>query len=162
MLLEVAYLAAHPDGTETSLDDVFRFHCEVGDRDRSRRRPEPNRVLTFLRRRDLFEEIERQLLHRAAISAAHTVFSINIAIVIGPTPPGTGVIFDATSRTPSKSTSPRRRVPDFELASETRFVPTSITTAPRFTRSRVIIPGLPAATIRMSASRVCPPRCSVC
>src|SRR5256885_8548985 len=154
MLLEVAYLAAHPDATETSLDDVFRFHCEVGDRDRSRRRPDRNRVLTFLRRRDLFEEIERQLLHRAAISAARTVFSISIAIVIGPTPPGTGVILDATSRTPSKSTSPFNRDPDFAEESGTRLVPTSITAAPGFTISRLIIPALPAATIRMSACRV--------
>src|SRR2546423_1148065 len=161
MLLEVAYLAAHPDATETSLDDVFRFHCEVGDRDRSRRRPDRNRVLTFLRRRDLFEEIERQLLHRAAISAARTVFSISIAIVIGPTPPGTGVIFEATSRTDSKSTSPCSRVPVLVPGSLTRLVPTSITTAPGFTMSPVTMRGLPAATIRISAVRVCDLRSTV-
>lgn len=39
-------------------------------------------------------------------SAARTVFRISIAIVIGPTPPGFGVIHDATCRTSSKSTSP--------------------------------------------------------
>ena len=32
-----------------------------------------------------------------------TVFASSIAIVIGPTPPGTGVIAPATSRTASKS-----------------------------------------------------------
>ena len=34
-------------------------------------------------------------------SANHTVFEISIATVIGPTPPGTGVIAEATSRTAS-------------------------------------------------------------
>jgi len=34
------------------------------------------------------------------------VFDISIAIVIGPTPPGTGVIAPATFETLSKSTSP--------------------------------------------------------
>ena len=40
-------------------------------------------------------------------SAAETVFSINIATVIGPTPPGTGVIQDATSLA-DFSTSPTK------------------------------------------------------
>jgi len=35
-----------------------------------------------------------------------SVFCSNMAIVIGPTPPGTGVIADATSFAASKSTSP--------------------------------------------------------
>ena len=43
---------------------------------------------------------------RAARSAASSVLASSIAIVIGPTPPGTGVIRRATSSTPSKSTSP--------------------------------------------------------
>jgi len=38
-----------------------------------------------------------------------TVFFINIAIVIGPTPPGTGVIADATFWQDSKSQSPTMR-----------------------------------------------------
>ena len=41
--------------------------------------------------------------------AASSVFWSSIAIVIGPTPPGTGVIAPATSATASKSTSPTRR-----------------------------------------------------
>src|SRR5690606_41124069 len=41
--------------------------------------------------------------------AASSVFWSSIAIVIGPTPPGTGVIQPAFSRTASKSTSPTRR-----------------------------------------------------
>lgn len=40
-----------------------------------------------------------------------------MATVIGPTPPGTGVIQDATSFTASKSTSPTRRLPDFLVSS---------------------------------------------
>src|SRR5690606_9854581 len=39
--------------------------------------------------------------------AASSVFESSIAIVIGPTPPGTGVMAEATRLTPSKSTSPR-------------------------------------------------------
>ena len=35
--------------------------------------------------------------HKSDSSAASTVFSINIAIVMGPTPPGTGVIADTFS-----------------------------------------------------------------
>jgi hypothetical protein len=42
-------------------------------------------------------------------SAAFTVFVRSIATVIGPTPPGTGVIAAAFSATASKSTSPTRR-----------------------------------------------------
>lgn len=82
--------------------------------------------------------------------AACIVFSINIVIVIGPTPPGTGVIADAFSLTPSKSTSPH----SFAFPSGVipiLFTPTSITTAPSFTMSAVIAFGLPAATMRISA-----------
>jgi Flp pilus assembly protein TadD len=44
-----------------------------------------------------------------AISAARTVLLSSIAMVIGPTPPGFGVMAPATWRTASKSTSPTRR-----------------------------------------------------
>src|SRR5216117_1745492 len=44
-----------------------------------------------------------------ASSAAYTVFDRSIAIVIGPTPPGTGEIASAFGRTASKSTSPTVR-----------------------------------------------------
>ena len=40
--------------------------------------------------------------------AARSVLCNSIVIVIGPTPPGTGVSADATPRTDSKSTSPTR------------------------------------------------------
>jgi len=48
---------------------------------------------------------------RGYINCRHalTVFAINMAIVIGPTPPGTGVIALTFSATSSKSTSPTNR-----------------------------------------------------
>ncbi len=64
--------------------------------------------------------------------------------VICPTPPGTGVMYDAFSFTPSKSTSPTMR------PSGKRLKPTSITTAPVFTICGTIRFGTPAATTRMS------------
>ena len=54
-----------------------------------------------------------------------------MVIVIGPTPPGTGVMSDAFLETSSKSTSPH----SFPFSS--RFIPISITTAPSFTISAV-------------------------
>lgn len=45
----------------------------------------------------------------AVLFVPFTVFRNNIAMVIGPTPPGTGVILDATSLAFSKSTSPTKR-----------------------------------------------------
>src|SRR5579872_1725995 len=58
-------------------------------------------------------------------SAAVTVFAISIAIVSGPTPPGTGVYAPASSSAASRSTSPTSPLP-----SAARFWPTSITVAP--------------------------------
>jgi hypothetical protein len=57
------------------------------------------------------------------------VFNKREAIVIGPTPPGTGVIKDAFLDTVSKSTSPDSLKPDFLDESATRVVPTSTTIA---------------------------------
>ncbi len=68
-------------------------------------------------------------------------------MVIGPTPPGTGVIQPATSLTASKSTSPTR-------PSSVRLVPTSMTAAPGLTMSGVTNFGLPIAAIRISACLV--------
>lgn len=47
-----------------------------------------------------------------AILAALTVFERSMAMVIGPTPPGTGVIAEATMAASSKQTSPITRNPD--------------------------------------------------
>ncbi len=82
------------------------------------------------------------------IIAAFTVFFISIAIVIGPTPPGTGVIAPATFSAVSNSTSPT------SFLSATLFIPTSITTAPGFIISPVTKFGIPTATTKMSASFV--------
>jgi len=66
------------------------------------------------------------------------------AIVIGPTPPGTGVIALATLETSSKSTSPTS--PESVL-----LIPTSITIAPFFTQSPLTSLGLPTAAMTISA-----------
>src|SRR2546426_12664823 len=104
------------------------------------------------------------------IRAALLVFFISMAIVIGPTPPETGVIIETTSFTERSSTSPAQMYPRFSKSlsrgsslpkslstwagSETLFVPTSITTAPGLTHSRVTIAVLPIAATRISAWRV--------
>ncbi len=74
------------------------------------------------------------------------VFSSRQAIVIGPVPPGMGVIAPATACTASKSTSPT-------MPASVREMPTSITVAPGFTWLAVIMRATPAAPTTMSASR---------
>ena len=86
--------------------------------------------------------------------AARRVLTSSIARVIGPTPPGTGVIARARSAAASKSTSPTS-------PSSVRFVPTSITTAPSRTISPVTSRGEPTAAISTSASRQTAPRSRV-
>src|SRR5579871_2424538 len=97
---------------------------------------------------------------------ASTVFAMSIAMVNGPTPPGTGVIAPATSATLG-STSPtsvepfsendfsRAALPAKNFSNSARcvilLVPTSITAAPGFTKSLVTSPALPIAAIRISA-----------
>jgi hypothetical protein len=51
------------------------------------------------------------------LTAEITVFFINIQTVMGPTPPGTGVMDPATSLTSANATSPTRRCPLFLVAS---------------------------------------------
>ncbi|MNK49217.1 hypothetical protein D3C87_680600 [compost metagenome] len=67
-------------------------------------------------------------------------------MVMGPTPPGTGVSQPAT-RSTSGWTSPA------SLPSGRRLVPTSITTAPGLIMSGVIMWGRPTAATTRSASR---------
>ena len=57
-------------------------------------------------------------------------FRKTIETVIGPTPPGTGVIAEATFLTSSKSTSPTSLIPFGEEGSLIVLIPTSTTTAP--------------------------------
>src|SRR5258706_12039281 len=98
--------------------------------------------------------------------AARTVFLSSIAIVSGPTPPGTGVSAPATSATfgctspttiePRRLKSARRGEPgsnrrDATAGSVTGLMPTSITVAPGFTNADVTNPGRPIAATRMSA-----------
>src|SRR5207249_4135446 len=86
-------------------------------------------------------------LSRAAAerSADMTVFSSNIAIVMGPTPPGTGVMHEAIPSTPWKSMSPA------SFPSGSRLMPISMTAAPGLTIPAVTSLGLPAAATRISA-----------
>src|SRR5665213_1891883 len=67
--------------------------------------------------------VERAHAASSERSAACAVLARSMAIVIGPTPPGTGVIAAAISRTASKSTSPQSRYPRGRVASSTRVVP---------------------------------------
>src|SRR5262249_47982653 len=61
--------------------------------------------------------------------AASIVFESRYAMVIGPTPPGTGVIARARSAALANSTSPT------SLPAALRFMPTSMTVDPGFTQS---------------------------
>ena len=74
-------------------------------------------------------------------------------MVIGPTPPGTGVMAPATASASAKSTSPTRREPDLREASAMRLMPTSITQAPALIQSDLTMFGRPTAGTRMSALR---------
>ena len=51
---------------------------------------------------------------------------MSMAIVILPTPPGTGVMRDATSRTPWNATSPTRRVPLFFVGDDEYTIPKDV------------------------------------
>src|ERR1019366_318075 len=91
--------------------------------------------------------------------ADSTVLASSMAIVIGPTPPGTGVIAEATSQTPAKSTSPQS-LPALGSPSGMWFMPTSMT-APGLTIAAVRVLRRPTAATFTSASRVCPARSGV-
>ena len=65
---------------------------------------------------------------------AASVLARRQAIVIGPTPPGTGVIAPATGATLAKSTSPA--MTGLPSGPGTRLIPTSITVAPGLTQVR--------------------------
>ena len=71
---------------------------------------------------------------------------IRQAMVIGPTPPGTGVIAPATWLAEPKSTSP-------EMPASVRLMPTSITHAPGFNQSPLTMFGRPTAATTISAPR---------
>src|SRR5438094_756857 len=98
----------------------------------------------------------------AASSAARTVFCMSMAMVMGPTPPGLGVIIPAIGRTRAKSTSPTRRPPPRACGSGIRLTPTSTTTAPGFTMSALTNSATPMAAIKMSARRQWAARSRVC
>src|SRR5437879_2097666 len=72
-------------------------------------------------------------------AAAASVLRSRQAIVIGPTPPGTGVIAPATLLVAAKSTSPAIRT--LPSAPVIRLIPTSMTVAPGLIQSAVTISG---------------------
>jgi hypothetical protein len=72
-------------------------------------------------------------------------------MVIGPTPPGTGVIAPATSHGAVEIDVAHQ--PRLAVARSIRLMPTSITVAPGLIQSPVIISGRPTAATRISARR---------
>mmetsp|Transcript_61503 Transcript_61503/g.168920 ORF Transcript_61503/g.168920 Transcript_61503/m.168920 type:complete len:230 (-) Transcript_61503:639-1328(-) len=96
-------------------------------------------------------------------SARLYVFLQSMAIVMGPTPPGTGVMYEHFGAHSSKFTSPFITyffifpLFVFSLGSlfSTRLIPTSITTAPGLIQSPRTYSALPTAAIMMSAFRHC-------
>ena len=79
------------------------------------------------------------------LSNANIVLCNNIVIVIGPTPPGTGVIFISIFFTDSKSTSP------YNFLSSHLLIPTSIMVTPSLMKSLLTNFALPIAAIKISA-----------
>mmetsp|Transcript_32862 Transcript_32862/g.97833 ORF Transcript_32862/g.97833 Transcript_32862/m.97833 type:complete len:299 (-) Transcript_32862:433-1329(-) len=90
-----------------------------------------------------------------------SVFLSSIAIVIGPTPPGTGVMAPATRETWSKSTSPHSLYPRLSSGAGFELTPTSITTAPGLIQSALTSSARPMAATTMSARRTCAGRSAV-
>mmetsp|Transcript_9477 Transcript_9477/g.15050 ORF Transcript_9477/g.15050 Transcript_9477/m.15050 type:complete len:221 (-) Transcript_9477:494-1156(-) len=89
---------------------------------------------------------------RSRLSLARlSVFFSSMAMVIGPTPPGTGVMREATRLASPKCTSPTSRWPSFFVGSSIGLIPTSMTTQPGFSQSPLTISALPSAATKMSA-----------
>ena len=88
----------------------------------------------------------RPLGPRSWRRAARIRWARSSALVTGPTPPGTGVMAEATRSAESKSTSPTSRP-------STTLMPTSTTTAPRRSMSPVRGPGDRPPTTTISAPR---------
>ncbi len=100
-------------------------------------------------------------LKRASESSAHfRVLAISMAIVIGPTPPGTGVIPAATFSASLKATSPTSRVlPSPYSGASTRFIPTSMIVAPGFSQSPRTNSGRPTDDKSIQPERLSPSAC---
>src|SRR6202035_18987 len=85
----------------------------------------------------------------APIQAARSVLASRHAIVIGPTPPGTGVIAPATSTASAKLTSPTMR--DLPPSTVSRLIPTSMTVEPGLIQPPRTNSGRPMAANKRSA-----------
>jgi len=108
------------------------------------------------------QPVSKQVNHQFFNVQARYVFFISAPMVIGPTPPGTGVIHEHLGATVSYCTSPFNLNPLFFVASSTRVMPTSMTTAPSYTISAVTNSALPNAATIISACRQSSFRFFVC
>src|SRR5207244_1295660 len=124
--------------TRDALDGGAAFGEQLVDRRRD--------VLGFELRESRQSGEVQEWIHLAA-PAARKQFSRSMAIVIGPTPPGTGVMAPATSAAEAKSTSPASE------PSRSRLTPTSMTQAPGLTIRPVTSFARPTAATSMSALR---------
>src|SRR3954452_10652682 len=114
-----------------------------------------------------FAGIEAEYADHAAVASgagmpfwrqvAVSVLSSRQAMVMGPTPPGPGVMDPATAAAPAKWTSPTSRALP-STAPATRLMPTSMTVAPGLIQSPRTISGRPTAATRISARRHSPAR----
>src|SRR5205814_10512926 len=83
----------------------------------------PRQRFTMLRQRRPAPPYEAVVAVASLARAASSVLRRSMAMVMGPTPPGTGVMAPATAAALSNSTSPTRPV-------SVRLTPTSMTVAP--------------------------------
>ncbi|GIT04838.1 MAG: hypothetical protein CM1200mP29_02490 [Verrucomicrobiota bacterium] len=90
--------------------------------------------------------------------AGRTVFRMSIAIVIGPTPPGFGVILPAIGCT-AVSPRPNKSVALFGGGIIDAIHPTSITVAPGLTISALMNSAMPIAATKCPPGGNAPPHC---
>ena len=123
--LERAHLTLHPHLSEGTFDGAFELVDELGDGKGGRavgRKGGPPMALPVRWLAGIEWKVKRavpswhgvyfpsfRLSVFPSALAACSVFISSIAMVIFPTPPGTGVIAEATSATGPKSTSPTIR-----------------------------------------------------
>ena len=94
-------------GTQLVLSFAKRYFFNLSNALNSKHNSQTIRILSPYRNISLFSFVFIISYLRFLHSAALRVFTISDTIVIGPTPPGTGVIYEALGATVSKSTSPR-------------------------------------------------------
>ena len=96
----------------------------------------------------IIKTLNKIRFYKYFLFAASTTWPTSTEVVTLPTPPGTGVMASTIGSTSAKATSPQSLPSSFTL------IPTSITVCPGDTYSLPTTPARPAATMRISASRV--------